>query len=154
MGCTFLDEKGRDTAALMGCYGIGVGRTAAAAVEQNHDEAGAILPMAIAPYQVHLLRLGPKDDIAEAADRIYQQLLDAGVEVLYDDRKERPGAKFKDADLIGIPLRLALGGKGLSGGYIEYKWRDGDEVEQVPLTELIEKCRQDISARLRGNNNA
>ena len=148
MNCTFLDEGGSQQPAVMGCYGIGVGRTAAAAIEQNHDDNGPIWPMAIAPYQVHLLRLGPQPEIAEAADAIYQSLLDAGIEVLYDDRNERPGAKFKDADLIGVPLRIALGGKGLSGGYVEWKPRHASDVEQVPFGDVVTRCQQTIKAAL------
>jgi prolyl-tRNA synthetase len=133
MGCTFLGDDGQLRPMVMGCYGIGITRTAAAAIEQNHDADGIIWPMALAPYQVELLTLQAKDaEVVAAADRLYQELVAAGIEVLYDDRDERPGAKFKDADLIGIPLRVAVGKKSLAEGKVELKPRRAKQAELIP----------------------
>src|SRR5438132_342960 len=111
MNCTFLDEKGERRSMIMGCYGLGIGRTVAAAVEQSHDDDGIIWPMPIAPFQVVVTQVGKDDNVRVAAEDVYRRLLDAGVEVILDDRDERPGVKFKDADLIGFPLRIAVGAK-------------------------------------------
>ena len=127
----------------MGCYGIGVSRTMAAAIEQHFDENGIKWPMAIAPYQVHLLTVSP-DQLAVAED-LYQQLLAAKVEVLLDDRAERPGVKFKDADLIGIPIRLTVGPKGLAVGEIEVKFRQTGLEERWPIGEVVNKVTAVIS---------
>ncbi len=133
MGCTFLGDDGQLRPMVMGCYGIGITRVAAAAIEQNHDDDGIAWPMSLAPYQVQLLTLQAKDpDVSAAADRLYQELTAAGIEVLYDDRDERPGAKFKDADLIGIPLRLAVGKKSLAEGKVELKPRRAKQAELIP----------------------
>ncbi len=128
MGCTFLDEGGKSQTMVMGCYGIGVTRIAASAIEQNHDEGGIIWPMSIAPYEVTVLPLQMKDEgVLAAAEELYKSLQRLGVSVLLDDRKERPGGKFKDADLIGIPLRIAIGKRSLGEGKIELKWRRDQE---------------------------
>jgi prolyl-tRNA synthetase len=133
MGCTFLGDDGQLRPMVMGCYGIGVTRVAAAAIEQNHDADGIAWPMSLAPYQVELLTLQAKDaEVVAAAERIYKELVAAGVEVLYDDRDERPGAKFKDADLLGIPLRLAIGKKSLAEGKVELKPRRAAQAELIP----------------------
>ncbi len=138
MKCDFLDVDGKEKPMPMGCYGIGVTRIAAAAIEQNHDKDGIVWPMPIAPYEVALLSLQADDPALTAVcDRLYDELGGAGVEVLYDDRGERPGVKFKDADLVGIPLRLALGKKGLAEGVIELKARRGTEVEKVKIDEAV-----------------
>ncbi len=134
MGCTYLDEGGKSQPMFMGCYGIGITRIAASAIEQNHDEGGIIWPMSIAPYEVTVLPLQMKDDdVISAAEKLYEELLDLGVEVLLDDRKERPGAKFKDADLIGIPLRIAIGKRSLGEGNFELKWRRDAEATSLPV---------------------
>jgi len=139
MGCTFLDEAGKTTVMEMGCYGIGVTRIAAAAIEQNSDVRGIIWPLSLAPYEVHVLSLQPKDeDCVKAADAIYEQLLAAGVQVLYDDRKERTGAKFADADLIGIPLRIAVGKRALAEGEVEFKWRRDADASRLKLDAAVE----------------
>ncbi len=131
MGCTFLGEDGALRPMMMGCYGIGITRVAAAAIEQNHDPDGIVWPMSLAPYQVEILTLQPKDaDVVAAANKLYAELGAAGVEVFYDDRDERPGAKFKDADLIGIPLRVAIGRRSLAEGKLELKAR-GDKEPQL-----------------------
>src|SRR5205085_11641652 len=123
MNCTYLDEKGERRSMIMGCYGLGIGRTVAAAVEQSHDGDGIIWPMPIAPFQVVVTQVGKVDNVRAAAEDVYRRLLDAGVEVLLDDRDERPGVKFKDADLIGFPLRIAVGAKSLANGQIEWSTR-------------------------------
>ena len=134
MKATFLDENGKEQPMVMGCYGIGVGRTMAAAVEQNNDKDGMIWPAAIAPYQVLVVPVNVKDAESNAkAEAIYNELLDAGLEVVLDDRKERPGVKFKDADLIGYPLRVVVGPKTLQTGELEVKLRKNGEVKMLPL---------------------
>jgi prolyl-tRNA synthetase len=137
MGCSFLDADGTEKPMQMGCYGIGVTRIVAAAIEQNHDKDGIVWPVPIAPYEVALLALQADDPkLVEACDRIYDQLTSAGVEVLYDDRDERPGVKFKDADLVGIPYRIAVGKKGLVEGVAEVKLRRGPEVRKIKIDDV------------------
>ncbi|MCE9579944.1 MAG: proline--tRNA ligase [Deltaproteobacteria bacterium] len=124
MKCNFLDEDRQTKPMVMGCYGIGITRIAAAAIEQNHDANGICWPLAIAPFEVEVISLQPGDAaVKAAADALYAELTAAGVEVLYDDRDERPGAKFKDADLIGVPLRIAIGARSLKEGKLEFKRR-------------------------------
>src|SRR5450432_3577147 len=123
---------------VMGCYGIGVTRIAAAAIEQNHDKDGIVWPTPIAPYEVTLLSLQGDDPALKAiCDKLYADLEAAEIEVLYDDRDERPGVKFKDADLIGIPLRIAIGKKGLAEGVVELKLRRGAEVRKIKIDEIV-----------------
>jgi prolyl-tRNA synthetase len=134
MGATYLDAEGRERPIEMGCYGIGISRMVAAAIEQNHDANGIIWPLSIAPFQVLLLPINYKDRaIREAVDQLYGELQERGVEVLLDDRDERPGVKFKDADLIGIPLRVTIGAKGLEKGYLELRWRRDGKGDEIPL---------------------
>lgn len=123
MNATFLDPQGKECLAVMGCYGIGVGRTAAASIEQNHDERGIIWPFPIAPFHVHLLPVSQSARTAEATARLYDQLQSAGLEVLWDDRDDRAGVKFNDADLIGAPFQVIVGDKGLAEGVVELKIR-------------------------------
>jgi prolyl-tRNA synthetase len=138
MKANFLDASGRERSMVMGCYGIGVTRIAAAAIEQNHDKDGIIWPTPIAPYEVALLSLqGDDPGLKAVCDRLYAELESLGIEVLYDDRDERPGVKFKDADLIGIPWRVALGKKGLAEGIVEVKPRRSPEVQKVKLDEAV-----------------
>ena len=133
MGCTFLDDKGRGQPMTMGCYGLGIGRTVAAAIEQGHDDNGIIWPRPLAPFEVLLITLGPQnEEVAAAADALYDELQERGVEVLYDDRKERPGVKFNDADLIGIPVRVVIGQRGLAEGNVEMSLRRTPR-EKVPV---------------------
>lgn len=140
LNATFLDPDGKEKIVFMGCYGIGIGRTVAACIEQNHDENGIIFPIPIAPFQCIISALNPKDDsVRLAAEDIYGQLLSHGVEVLYDDRDERPGVKFKDADLIGIPLRIVVGAKNLLDGKVELKQRRGGEMELMAIDDAVEK---------------
>jgi prolyl-tRNA synthetase len=133
MQASYLDPKGQETLTVMGCYGIGVGRTAAAAIEQNHDDKGIIWPFPIAPIHVHLLTLSQSATTIEAATRLYQELSEAGLEVLWDDRDERAGVKFNDADLLGAPFQIVIGDKGLADGLIELKSRkDSVKVKHPP----------------------
>ncbi len=123
MKASFLDPNGKECLAVMGCYGIGIGRTAAAAVEQNHDDKGIVWPFPIAPFHVHLISLGQSNAVIDAATTLYAALEDAGLEVLWDDRDERAGVKFNDADLIGAPYQVIVGDKGLAEGLLEIKTR-------------------------------
>lgn len=139
MGAYYKDENQKDQLVVMGCYGIGVTRTLAAIVEQHHDENGIIWPMSVAPYHVIITLVNSKDDVqAKAAEDMYEKLMNAGVEVLLDDRKERPGVKFKDADLLGIPIRITVG-RGAADGQVEYKLRRDNEKEEISFDEAIEK---------------
>ena len=123
MNASFLDPNGKECPAVMGCYGIGVGRTAAAAIEQNHDEKGIVWPFPIAPFHVHLISLGQSVGVTEAVSTLYAGLEASGLEVLWDDRDERAGVKFNDADLIGAPYQVIVGDKGLAEGLLEVKTR-------------------------------
>lgn len=136
MNATFLDAQGKEQYIIMGCYGIGPGRTMAAAVEQNHDENGIVWPMPIAPFEAVILPLQVKDEqVSQAAEDIYNQLVEMGVEVILDDRDERAGIKFKDADLTGVPIRVAIGKKTLADGKVEFKLRNGGEVQLIDAAE-------------------
>lgn len=141
MGCTVLDEDGAEKPIEMGCYGIGIGRTAASAIEQNNDKFGIIWPIPIAPFTVVLTTIRPEGEVLETADKLYDDMTGAGIEVLYDDRDERPGVKFKDADLIGIPIRVTVGNKALADGCVELKLRSEKDFEKVPVGQIIEKVR-------------
>jgi len=146
---TFLDADGKDQTIFMGCYGIGIGRTVAACIEQNNDANGIIFPLPIAPFHCIISALNIKEEpVREAAEFIYQQLVEAGVEVLLDDRDERPGFKFKDADLIGIPLRIVVGSKNLAEGKVELKERKSGEVALLPIAEAVEKVRTVVAEAL------
>lgn len=132
MKAVFQDKDGKDNPVVMGCYGIGVSRIVAAAIEQNHDENGIVFPMPLAPMQVVLLNLGLKDtQITETAEALYKELQDKGVDVLLDDRDERPGSKFKDADLLGIPLRVTVGKSLTKNGVVELRHRIDGVVEEL-----------------------
>ncbi len=146
---TFLNNQGEEQPFIMGCYGIGVSRTVAASIEQNHDKDGIIFPLPIAPFQVLLLNLSPKDEaISGAAQELYEQLQAEGIEVLLDDRDERPGSKFKDADLIGIPYRVTVGKSFTKDGVIEIRTRaDGNTVSK-PLAETSTYIASEIRAAL------
>jgi prolyl-tRNA synthetase len=142
MNATILDDQGKERLAIMGCYGIGVGRTAAAAVEQNHDEKGIIWPFPIAPFHVHLLPLGQSATVTEATTNLYTALQQAGLEVLWDDRDERAGVKFNDADLIGAPFQVIVGDKSLAEGLIEVKIRRSGEKLKIVAVALPTKLLQ------------
>jgi prolyl-tRNA synthetase len=149
MGATFLDEQGREREIIMGCYGIGVGRTVAAVIEQSYDQNGIIFPMPVAPFQVLILPINIKMDLLkETAERLYQTLLQNGIEALYDDREETPGVKFKDADLIGIPLRITLGEKNLKKGLLEIKKRRTGEVLLINREEALCKVKELIDQEM------
>ena len=148
MNATFLDEKGQAHPIIMGCYGIGVNRILAAAVEACNDANGIIWPLSLAPYQVAVVPLQVNNQaVVEAADRITAELEKAGVDVLIDDRDQRPGAKFKDVDLIGIPLRVVVGERGLKEGKVEVKWRDQSEAATVDLETAGQGILEVIKAR-------
>lgn len=139
LGATVLDENGKAVPIIMGCYGIGVSRTMAAAVEQNHDDKGIIWPMAIAPYHVAIIPVNTKDELQlTTAEALYEELKSKGIEVILDDRKERAGVKFNDADLIGYPIRIIVG-KGILDGKVEFKLRLSDEIEEMSMQEAKEK---------------
>jgi prolyl-tRNA synthetase len=151
MGAAYLDEQGKERIIVMGTYGIGVGRTVAAAIEQSYDEHGIIFPMPIAPFQVLILPVNMKIDlIRETAEELYRILLDEGVEVLLDDREETPGVKFKDADLIGIPLKLTLGERNLNKGLVEIKKRRTGEVLLMKKEEAVSGIREMIRMEIEG----
>ncbi|HFD92440.1 MAG TPA: proline--tRNA ligase [Gammaproteobacteria bacterium] len=140
MNATCLDEKGRTVTMIMGCYGIGISRIAAAAIEQHHDDKGILWPDAMAPFDVMLIPLNmhKSQRLREAVEKLYETLCGAGLSVLLDDRKERPGVMFADHDLIGIPHRLVLGERGLDASSIEYKSRREDDTEEVPLESVTD----------------
>jgi prolyl-tRNA synthetase len=139
MGATVLDESGKAATLYMGCYGIGVTRVVAASIEQNHDSRGIIWPDAIAPFQLVIVPINaPKSPaVRETAERLYNELLAAGVDVLLDDRDERPGVKFADTELIGIPHRVVVGDRGISAGKLEYRHRRAEAAEEFPLGDAI-----------------
>jgi prolyl-tRNA synthetase len=139
MNAKVLNENGKNITVTMGCYGIGVSRIVAAAIEQNHDDSGIIWPGAIAPFQLAIvpLNMHKSEAVAHCAEDLYQQLRAAGVEVLLDDRNERPGVKFADMELIGIPHRVVIGDRALADGNIEYKSRRGEESQLVPKEDIM-----------------
>jgi prolyl-tRNA synthetase len=137
MNAKFLDEEGKERFMIMGCYGIGVSRIIAACIEQNHDEHGIVFPIPLAPFEVVVLNLAPKDEAVSAkAQEIHDFLEAQGVDTLLDDREERPGVKFKDADLIGCPMQLVVGGKGLERGVIEAKDRRTGEKSELDAADF------------------
>ena len=149
MGATYLDAEGRERPIEMGCYGIGISRMVAAAVEQNHDANGIIWPLSITPFHVLLLPINYQDTaIREAADKLYQELQSQGVEVLLDDRDERPGVKFKDGDLVGIPLRVTVGAKGLQKNIFELRRRTDGRTEEISIAGAADKIKQIVSEAL------
>jgi len=146
----YLDDAGKEQIIFMGCYGIGIGRTVAACIEQNHDENGITFPLPIAPFHCIISALNMKEDtVREASETIYQQLVSSGVEVLLDDRDERPGFKFKDADLIGIPLRIVVGSKNLAEGKVELKVRNTGEVTLLPIGDAVDKVKALVAEALK-----
>ena len=140
MNAVFTDENGAEAPFTMGCYGIGVTRTVAAAIEQNHDDSGIIWPASIAPYRVVITPISMRDDeLVSVAEGIYSRLCECGVETLLDDRDERPGVKFNDADLIGIPLRVTVGSRGLKEGKVEARIRRTGVTHDIPLEDAADK---------------
>jgi prolyl-tRNA synthetase len=143
MACTFSDESGALLPMTMGCYGLGIGRTVAAAIEQNHDADGIVWPLPLAPFGILVISLTPNDPAsAAAAESLAAEMDGRGFEVLLDDRDERPGVKFKDADLVGIPLRAVVGGKSFAAGEIELSLRRDREKVRVPVAEGAAKLRE------------
>lgn len=146
LGCTFLDKEGKTQPVIMGSYGIGIGRLLACVAEAHHDEYGLTWPISVAPYQVHLTLLPDEASGANAtAEGIYKQLLNEGIEVLFDDRDERAGVKFNDADLIGLPLRLTISKKSLESGGVEIKLRRSKDKAIVPLDDTVARTRAEIN---------
>jgi prolyl-tRNA synthetase len=143
MQATVLDQNGHSVAPIMGCYGIGITRLVASVVEQNHDAGGICWPQPVAPAQVHILALNytKSDTVREAADELYARCQDAGIETLIDDRDERPGVKFADADLIGIPHRITVGERGLKEGNVEYRRRTEPDLQAVPFDDVLAKLQ-------------
>lgn len=154
MNATFLDAKGTSQPIEMGCYGIGVTRTVQAAIEQSHDADGIIWPLAIAPYDVHVALLDPTDEeVRQTAEVLCRELDSRGLDVLLDDRDERPGAKFKDADLIGLPFRINIGGRGLKEGIVEILRRKTKEVAKVPVESATEKLMELRAQQIQSGEN-
>ncbi|TVP53218.1 MAG: proline--tRNA ligase [Halomonadaceae bacterium] len=149
MNATVLDENGKSAVLEMGCYGIGVSRIVAAAIEQNHDERGIVWPQQLAPFQVVLVTLnGHKSEaVRDAAEALYQQLQAAGVDVLLDDRKERPGVKFADMELIGIPHRVVISERGLTAGTLEYKGRQDDDKQDLATDSILDFITQRLAQK-------
>lgn len=150
LGATFTDESGHECPFLMGCYGIGVSRTLAAIVEQHHDEHGIIWPVSVAPFEVEIIALDVDDELVwPVAQDIAEGLVRAGVEVVVDDRTERPGVKFNDADLMGFPYQIVCGARGLKKGVVELKHRAGGERQELPAGEAVERVAQLVAAERR-----
>ena len=151
MGATYLDEEGKAKPIVMGCYGIGVSRLVASAVEQHNDDNGIVWPMALAPFEVHIAQLGDEPEVIEAVAKLESELEAKGIEVLVDDRPVRPGVKFKDADLIGVPLRVTVGARSLGKGGVELKARtetNPKNAELVPLAEAADRIVADVQKEL------
>jgi len=152
MGATVLDDTGREQPMLMGCYGVGVSRFVAAAIEQNNDDRGIIWPAPIAPFQLVIvpINMHKSPRVRDAAEALYAELQDHGVEVLFDDRDARPGVKFADCELLGIPMRIVIGERGLDQGEVEFKRRRDEEVGRLPIdglaSKLAERVRESIEA--------
>ena len=145
MNATFIDENGKNTPFVMGCYGIGVTRTMASIIEQHHDENGIIWPLSVAPYHVSVIPVNIKDEAQmEIANKLYEDLRKVGVDAILDDRNERPGVKFKDSELIGIPMRVTVGKK-ITDGEVEFKLRDG-EMEVIKIDDVIEKVKSQFES--------
>jgi prolyl-tRNA synthetase len=143
MDVSVLDQNGKPVIPSMGCYGLGISRTAAAAVEQCHDENGIVWPKSIAPYQIYFVVIGKAQEFFDKANEIYEDLLSHGYEVIMDDRKMGPGGKFKDADLLGIPLRLVLGERDFNSDQtLELKPRTGGDAVKVKVEQLLETIKQ------------
>lgn len=144
MGAVFSDEDGKNKPLIMGCYGIGINRTMASIIEQHHDENGIVWPLEVAPYHVIVIpAVSKNEEQMKAAEELYNSLKETGVEVLLDDRNERAGVKFKDADLIGIPMRITVG-RMVSEGKVEFKIRSNSEVEEIEISSVIDKVKEEF----------
>jgi prolyl-tRNA synthetase len=150
MGATYLDAEGLSHPAVMGCYGIGIGRTAAAAIEQNHDEKGICWPMPIAPFQAQILPVTSSEAVRQASEQLYNELNQQNIEVLLDDRNERGGVKFNDADMIGTPYHIIVGDKGLANNTIEIKDRKTGEKVLLPPSQVTDWIKEAIARQLKG----
>ncbi|TMG02434.1 MAG: proline--tRNA ligase [Chloroflexi bacterium] len=151
MGATFLDREGKPQPVVMGSYGIGTERLLAAVVEANHDEAGIVWPRSLAPYDVHMVAIQPdKPDVREVAERLYEELGDSGIPVLYDDRDETPGVKFNDADLLGMPLRVTVSPRNLEKGVVELKGRTDAESRTAAIEDAVGAVREALSSPANG----
>ncbi len=149
LGAPFIDEKGISHPIVMGCYGIGLGRLMAAAIEQSHDEKGIIWPVPVAPYHVYLCPLYRQGTgVSEVAEKLYAELQAAGLEVLFDDREESPGVKFNDADLLGIPVRVTVSSRTLKDDSVEVKKRAEKESRLVPVSDAAAALREFIAAEI------
>jgi prolyl-tRNA synthetase len=146
MKCEVADKGQKMVPLAMGCYGLGVGRTLAAAVEQSHDDDGILWPVPLAPYTCVVAALQRDANVVAAADRLYEELRAAGVDVLYDDRDERPGVKFKDADLIGFPVRVVVGGKGLARGVVEVSTRREKAKHEIAPEAVVDVVVRTLAA--------
>jgi prolyl-tRNA synthetase len=147
MKAVFLDEKGKEQPVVMGCYGIGIGRTAAAAIEQNHDGEGIIWPIPIAPFEIMILPLQMHEPlVVKTAEGLYGELLKEGMEVLLDDRDERAGVKFKDADLLGIPVRVTIGLRGVEKGELEIRLRSEKDIHKIAVPEALSFIQEKVKA--------
>lgn len=150
LNATFQDKEGQQQPLVMGCYGIGVSRVVAAAIEQNHDKNGIVFPLPLAPFQVLVLNLGVKnEETTRAAEKLYQALLDTGLDVLLDDRDERPGSKFKDADLLGIPYRVTVGKTWEKEGLVELRLRQTGDTSTIDYDKAAEKISTMVHAELK-----
>ncbi|HVT43998.1 MAG TPA: proline--tRNA ligase [Thermoanaerobaculia bacterium] len=147
MNCVFLDENGERQPMVMGCYGLGIGRTVAAAIEQSHDDDGIVWPVQIAPFEVVVTAAGNDEAVLDVASKIYDQLLGAGIDVIYDDRDERPGVKFKDADLIGFPIRIVVGSRSLANGQVEWSLRAGRQKRMSSPSEVTAEVAAHLETR-------
>ncbi|NQU43812.1 proline--tRNA ligase [bacterium] len=158
MGMSYLDENGQAHTPIMGCYGIGVGRMMSSVMEARHDKFGPIWPISIAPWEVHINAIKPGEGgVGEVAGKLYDDLREAGLEVIFDDRDERPGVQFADADLLGVPLRFIVGAKSLANGNVEWKIRGTDEKGEVPVEEAAHFARKWVDqayAEIRAQANA
>jgi prolyl-tRNA synthetase len=143
MGLSFLDESGKPRLMEMGCYGIGVSRVVAAAIEQGHDERGIVFPRALAPFELALVPIGMKKSaqVRDAVETLYRELAAAGIDVLLDDRDERPGVMFADMELIGVPHRVVVGERGLKGGNVEYQGRRDAQARPIALQDAVKSLR-------------
>ena len=147
MKATVLDEGGKAVSMFMGCYGIGVTRVVAAAIEQNHDANGIIWPEPLAPFNVVLVPINyqKSEPVRVAADRLYEEFKAAGIDVVLDDRDARPGVKFADAELIGIPHRIVIGDRSLAGGKLEYRHRRATQSTEIPAEDAVAYVRDQMS---------
>jgi prolyl-tRNA synthetase len=147
MQATVLDEGGKSVTMFMGCYGIGVTRVVAAAIEQNHDANGIIWPEPLAPFNVVLVPINyqKSEPVRVAADRLYEDFIAAGIDVALDDRDARPGVKFADAELIGIPHRIVIGDRGLAGETLEYRHRRATQSTEIPAADAVAYVRDQMN---------